>query len=74
MKLDQFLIDFQPKGEKVLVEAEALQNVYKVIDNYEMVCKSQQKTILEYQNKVFALEAKVQIMELNNYITIDLRG
>lgn len=76
MKLDEFMVDFFSHETEVLVDADALQEQMRVIKTYELLCRSQQKTIQDLQNKIFGLEARVEMQNLKDmrYIKIDLRG
>lgn len=74
MGIEQFLIDFHQKSEKVLVYSEQLEEIYRTLSDYEMVCKSQQKTIYDLQNRVLGLEAEKELRQINDYITVDLRA
>lgn len=73
MKLDDFLVDFFPKGKEVLVDAEQLQDIMKMFKDYERIIEKQQQTIETQMVCIDFLKAQVDDFR-NGKMKVDLRG
>lgn len=73
MKLDEFMVDFQPQDKEVIVNASQLQDIMRMFKDYESVVKKQQVIISQKDACIDYLKAQVDDFK-NGKMKVDLRG
>jgi len=73
MKIDDFLVDFFPKGKEVLVDANLLQEMVRMFKEYENIIRKQQHIIDQKDMCIEFLRADLDEFK-NGTMKVDLRG